>query len=136
MIDAPEIGRDAFAEMPEDDLQIWMRVEQPRADQPQRMHGGLGVKRPIRPKQPVVALVGRDRTGQRIARMQVERHAEVRDRLPERPVLRQVVIERAVGLTGLGKAVHQRADEAELLHAARQLFRGGLRVLHRQRRKP
>jgi hypothetical protein len=29
--------------------------------------------------------------------MQVERHVELRDRAPERPVLRQVVIERAVG---------------------------------------
>ena len=65
--------------------------------------------------------------------MQVERHVELGDRAPERPVLRQVVVERAVGLAGLREAVHQRADKAELLDAARQLTRRLIRVLHRQR---
>ena len=121
--------------MAEDDLQLRVRVEQARADQPQRVHGGFGMERPVRPEQPVVPLVGADRAGQRIARMQVERHVEVGDGLPERPVLRQVVVERAVGAAGLREAVHQRADEAELLDAARQLARRFIRVLHRQRRE-
>ena len=79
VVDAPQIGRDAFAEMAEDDLQLRVLVEQARADQPQRMHGGFGMERPVRPEQPVVAVVAGDRAGQRIARMQIERHVELGD---------------------------------------------------------
>ena len=73
--------------------------------------------------------------GQRIARMQVERHVELGDRAPEWPVLRQVVVDRAVGLFGLREAVHQRADEAELLDAAGQFAGRLLGILHRKRGK-
>ncbi len=121
--------------MAEHDLQVRVLVEQARPDQPQRMHGGLGVERPVRTEQPVVPLVGADVARQRIARMQIERNVELGDGAPERPVLRQVVVDRAVGLFGLREAVHQRADKAELLDAAGQLARRLVRVLHRERGK-
>ncbi len=70
---------------------------------------------------------------QRIARVQIERHAERFHRFPERPVFRQVVIEHVLRRAALREAVDQRADHAELLDAARQLGGGRFRVLHRQR---
>ena len=45
-VDAPEVDRNALAEMAEHDLQVREFVEQAAADQPQRMDGGLGVERP------------------------------------------------------------------------------------------
>ncbi len=134
-VDAPQIDRDALAEMAEHDLELRAFVEQARADQPQRVHRGLGVERPVRPEQPVMAFVHFRPARQRVARVQIERHVERLDRAPERPVLRQVVIEHGVRRAGLGKAVDQRADKAELLDAARQFRGSGLRVLHRQRGK-
>jgi hypothetical protein len=99
------------------------------------MHGGFGAECPGGAHEPRMPAITRYLAGQRIARMQIERHAEPLDLGPERPVLRQVVIDRAVGLADLREAVHQRALEAEVLDAAHELARGGLGVLHRQRRE-
>ena len=60
---------------------------------------------------------------QRIARMQIERHVEPLRRCPERPVLRQVVIDRHVGVADLREAIHQRAAETQLFHTALKLAR-------------
>ena len=49
--------------------------------------------------------------------------------------MRQVIVDRAIRLAGLREPVHERADEAKLLDAARQLARGLLGLLHRKRRK-
>jgi hypothetical protein len=67
--------------------------------------------------------------------VKVKRNVERLDRFPERPELRQIVIEHVVRRTRLREAVDQRADEAEVPDAARELLRGGLRILHRQRRE-
>src|ERR1700733_3219511 len=67
--------------------------------------------------------------------MQIERHVEPLRRRPERPVLRQVVIDRRVGVADLREAVHQRAAETQLFHAALKLARRDLGILHRQRGK-
>ena len=72
---------------------------------------------------------------QRIARVQIERHVEPLDRRPERPVLRQIVIDGGVGVADLREAVDQRAAEAELLDAALEFARRDLGILHRQRGK-
>ena len=77
----------------------------------------------------VDARVGR----QRVARVQVERHVERRDRRPERPVSLKVVIDRPVDALDFGKAVHQGALEAQLPHAALQLAGSHVRILHGQR---
>jgi hypothetical protein len=66
--------------------------------------------------------------------MQIERHVEALDRPPERPVLRQVVVDGLVGSRDLRIAVDQRALEAELLDRALELRNRGVRILHRQRR--
>ena len=70
---------------------------------------------------------------QRVARMQVERHVELLDRGPERPISLEVVVGRRVGIADLGEAVGERAAEAEIAHAALEFADGELRVLHRQR---
>src|SRR2546429_9118098 len=51
VVDAPEIGRDALAEVAEDDLQGREFVEQARSDPPQRMYGGLRGQTPSQPQQ-------------------------------------------------------------------------------------
>src|SRR5579883_3591076 len=99
------------------------------------MHRRLVPERPGRAEQPGMALVDLRLARQRIARMQVERNVESLHRLPERPVLRQVVIDHAVGDAYLREAVDERAAEAELADAAGELARGELGVLHRQRRE-
>ena len=120
VVDAPELYRNAFAEMAEHDLQARVFVEQPGADQPQRMHRRLRGKGPVRAHQPGMAVIEPAPARQRVARVQIERHVELLHRAPERPVLRQIVIEHVVRRAGLREAVDQRADEAELLDAAGQ----------------
>ena len=80
-----------------------------------------------------MALIDLGVARQRIARMQIERHVEPLDRRPERPVLRQVVIDRGLRVADLRKAVDQRAAKAELLDAAFEFARRAVGVLHRQR---
>ena len=132
-VDAPELHRDALAEMAEHHLQLRMFVEQAAADQPQRMHRGLRRKRPVRPEQPGMAFVLLGPARQRIARMQIERHVERLDRAPERPVLRQIVIGHVIRRCRLREAVDQRTDKPEFLDAARELSGRSFRILHRQR---
>src|SRR5262249_43347695 len=59
IVDAPEIVRQAFAEMAEDDLQSRMFVEQSAADQAQCMHRGFRREGPRRSEQPWVTFVQR-----------------------------------------------------------------------------
>ncbi len=99
------------------------------------MDRGLLGKIPRRADQPGMAFVALPMARQRIARMQVKRHAEPLDLGPERPILRQVVINRGVGGADLGKTVDQRALEFEIAHAALEFGGCGLRILHRQRRE-
>ena len=121
VVDPPQRVRQVLAQMAENDLQPRMGVEQAGAHQPQRMHRGLLRERPDRPEQPGMAVVDLRVARQRIARMQIERHVEPLHRRPERPVLRQVVIDRGVVVVDLRKAVDQRAAETEFLHAALEL---------------
>ena len=87
-----------------------------------RMHRGLVAERPGRAHEPGMAGIETRVARQRAARMQIERHVEPLDRRPERPVLRQVVVDRVVGIADLREAVDQRALEAELLDRALKLF--------------
>ena len=66
--------------------------------------------------------------------MQVEGQAGFFDRRPERPVLRQVVIEWLLAVD-LREAVDQRAAEAERVDAALEFCDRKIRILHRQRGK-
>ena len=72
---------------------------------------------------------------QRITRVQVKRHIETFHRRPERPILRQVVIDGCFSVVDLREAIDQRAAKAELLHAALEFTRRARRILHRQCRK-
>src|SRR6516165_3611508 len=60
--------------------------------------------------------------------MQIEGNVEALDRLPERPILRPVVVHHHPRIPGLRIAVDQRAFESELLDAALQLLRRDLRL--------
>src|ERR1700730_2817573 len=108
-----------------------MFVESGAADQPQRMHRGCGLERLGRADQPGVALVER-REDRGRARMQIEWNVEALDRLPERPILRHVVMPYHPRIGGLRIAVDERAFESEVLDAALELLRRALRLLHRQ----
>src|SRR5438477_11459905 len=83
IVDAPQIERQSLAEMTEDDLQAWQLVEQAAADQPQRMHRGLGRKRPVGPEQPVMARVVGYASRQWVTRMQIEGDVQAVDQTPE-----------------------------------------------------
>ena len=133
VVAAPDAEGQAFAHVAEHDLDSRVLVEQARRHQTQRMHGGLLSERPGRAEQPGVPFVDLRHAGQRVARMQVERRVERGHRAPERPVLRKIVVDRRIGLVDLGKAVHIRAHEAELLHAALKLPRRRVGILHRKR---
>ena len=58
VVDPPHVERDALAEMAEYDLQARELVEQPRADQPQRLGGGLAAEVPGRAVKPAMTFVG------------------------------------------------------------------------------
>src|SRR5262249_3552684 len=94
------------------------------------MHRSFRVKRPRWPEQPVVLFVVGNLVGKRVTGMAIDRTIEFRDRPPARAVLWEIVVQRTVRGSGLREAIYQRANEAELLHAARQLPRGFLRILH------
>ena len=64
--------------------------------------------------------------------MQIERHVQTGDDIPERPVLGQVVIQGGVFRIDLGKAVDQRPDEAEIVYAALHFGAGHIDILQRQ----
>ncbi len=68
--------------------------------------------------------------------MQIEWHVQPLELRPERPILRQVVIEKRIRIGALREAVGEDADKAELLHASDELTDGELRILQRQRRQP
>src|SRR5258708_35501796 len=80
-----------------------------------------------------MALVDLRRARQRIARMQVERHVELLALGQESGVALVVEVDHRVRIADLGEAVHQGAAEAELLHAAPELARGAVGVLHGER---
>ena len=82
-----------------------------------------------------MALVDLRRARQRVARMEVERHVELLALGPEIPVAAVVEIHHRVLFFYLREPVHQRAAEAQLFHAADQLARGSVGVLHGKRRE-
>src|SRR5678809_445793 len=84
---------------------------------------------------PRMAFVDLGRARQRVARMQVERHVELLALGPETAVAGVVEIDHGFSLFYLGKPVHERAAEAELLHAAHELARGAVGVLHGKSRE-
>src|SRR3974390_931314 len=89
---------------------------------------------PDRTQQPGMAFVDLAVARQRIARMQIERYIKPLDRRPERPILRQVVMDNFVAIAGLRETVDQRAAEAKILDATLELPRRAIGILHRQRR--
>src|SRR5262245_11490506 len=70
------------------------------------------------------------RTNRHVSWMKVDRNGERLNALPKRQVPGVIQIH------AIGMAVDERALEAELLDAPFELFHGGLRLLHRQVRKP
>src|SRR5882672_2945735 len=118
VVDAPEIEGDALAHVPDHDLQPRMLVEHARPHQPQRMHGCFLTEGPGRPDQPFGALIDAGVLRQGIARMQIERHVEPLDLRPERPILRQVIIEQRIRIGALREAVGEHTDKTQFLHTS------------------
>src|SRR5205823_13932294 len=116
-----------LAEMAENDIEPRVGVEQTRAHQTQGMDRGLVPERPNRTEQPGMALINLA-ARQRIARMQIKRHIEPLDHGPERPILRQVVIDDVVRTAPLRETVDQRAAKAKVLDATLELARGAVRI--------
>src|SRR5262245_65538989 len=129
MVDAPRVVRQALAKMSEDQRQTRMPIEQAAAHQTQGMDGRLRRERPDRPQQPRMTLVDRLARWQWLTRVQVERHVEFFDALPERGIRRVVVIHDFVIATDLRESVDERALEPELFHCASEFLGCGVGVL-------
>src|SRR6516225_11866006 len=122
VVDAPEIERQPLAQVTENDLQPRQLIEQAAADQAQRMQSGFGGKAPGRTKQPGMPVVKRRGPGHGRAGMEVERNVELGERMPERAIGWQVVVNGLVAFRRLRIAVHQCASESEMSDAALQLL--------------
>ena len=110
-------------------------VEEAADHHPQAVARGLDRERPGRAEQRLAALVVAALVRQRVARVQVEGDAERRDPLPERQVLRFVVVGGGLEVADARVAVDEGAAEAELGDAALELGGRPLGVLQRQRRE-
>jgi hypothetical protein len=121
--------------MPQNDLQPRIGIEQARSDQAKRVDRRLLSERPGRPEQPGMAGIDPGIFRQRIAGMQIEGNVELLDLLPERPILRHVIVDWRLMIGDLRKSVDQRAAESERLDTALEFCDRKLRVLHRKRRE-
>ncbi len=135
VVHAPHVVGQAFAEVAQDDPEAGVPVEQAAGHEAQRMHGGFLRERPGGAHQPGMALVDLRPAGDGVARVQVEGRVQPFHGGPEIAVLRRVVIDHVLGRADLREAVDQRTAEAQVLHAALQLARGEVGVLHGQRRE-
>src|SRR5215472_5667828 len=96
------------------------------------MHGRFLTERPCRSEQPGMSIIDLRVGRQRIARVQVEWNVQALDGLPERPILRQVVIEYDVRIACLTKSVDESSFEVELGDTTFKLAGGQIRLLHGQ----
>ncbi len=113
--------------MAQDDLQLRIGVEHAGQHHAHALRRGLHGEAPgrahdHRPVLHVVLVIGLDHRRMRHGRMQIQRHVQRRGALADRPEA-LVVEEHAVG-----RAVDQRALEAELRHRALQFIGRGLRI--------
>src|SRR5215475_9395620 len=83
-------------------------------------------------EQPGMAFINLRPSRQRIAWMKIERHVELFDRGPERPVALEIVVGRRAGIAHLGEAISERAAEPKVPHAALEFADGKFWILHRQ----
>lgn len=115
----------AFGEVAEDEGQVGVTVEQAAEHQADRVGGGFVGEAPGRADQRWVALVDPSLARQRFAWVQVDRHVECRDSLPEFPDRRFVQVLRGIGVADVGVAVDQCPHHAVILYRALQFVRRG-----------
>ena len=108
------------------------RSSAPDEHQAQQMDGGLRMPAPARRFQHTararlqVGVVGLPHGLGRQVRMDVDRHVEIDGRR------QQAVVARMIEEAAFGRAVDERADEAQLLHRAPKLARDSIGALHGQ----
>ena len=108
-------------------------VEQAGAHEPQCVDGRFLRERPGRPEQPIMAFVDLRHPGERIARMQIERHVELFDDPPERPVLRQVVVNSQCRMSPICEKPLTSAPLNRAPARSASSPCAAVRILHRQR---
>src|SRR6266571_3512278 len=91
MVDAPNLEGQPFAEVAENHFELRIFIEQTAAHQAQRVNRSFDRESPGRTSEPRVSLVSLLARGQGQARMKIERHIELLDSCPKRPVLRQII---------------------------------------------
>src|SRR5437660_1587858 len=92
--------------------------------------------RPRGAAQPRMAVIERRPLREWIARMQVERNAQLRHRRPERAISRVVVIDDGLLVADLREAVDHHAFELQLRNRARELAARRVGILQGDCRKP
>ncbi|KAJ0158904.1 Positive regulator of purine utilization [Colletotrichum tanaceti] len=134
VVDAPKVKGELLAQVADDDLEAREAVEDAVGDEAHEVQAdavGEGQRRADEVLALGVELVQDDVGGPR--RVDVDGHVEVADDAPEGVVLGLVVeLVRLAALAGVLEVAEQRAVEAELAHAARQLPARLRRVVHRQ----
>ena len=88
--------REQLAHVSDHDLERRQAVEEPADDEAQHVGRGLDGEGPRGAEQRLAPLVDAALVGKRVARVQVERHVQRGDALPERQVGRLVVVARRV----------------------------------------
>ncbi len=114
---------------------IRMLVEEPTQHQPDGVAGRLVSERPGRAGKLRVAVDRATLARQRLARVQVDRHAELGDPSPELEYRLLVKILHVLVRAEVGIAVHQGALQAQFTHRAFQLVRRRGRILQRHSRE-
>ena len=98
-------------------------MENPAADNTQRMRAGFHAPAPHRTRQNVVAGNRRQRT-HRVGRVQIDRRAQCRRTFPER------IIGTVVEIFAVGVPVDHRAAKLQLAYTALEFVGSGFRILH------
>lgn len=137
VVDAPEVEGDVLAQVAHDDLRLGVAVEDAVDDEAHQVQAdgvGEGQRRADEGLALRVELVEDDVRGR--GRVNVKRHVELRQDLPEGVVLRLIVEEVLLAvLARVLEVTQQGAVEAELLDAAGELLARLDGVVHRQARE-
>src|SRR5262249_51707695 len=135
VIQPPHSVGDTLTQMPENDVQLRIMIEQSTTHQPECMHRGLNTERPGGTHKPRMSLIYGLTVWEWIARMQIQRHIQFFNFRPEWPITKIVQINHCVGIADLREAVHHGSLKAEIFDAPRQFDDRRIRILHRQSRK-
>ncbi len=136
LVEAGHHHRQHLAHVTDDELEAGMAVERAGEHHAEHVDSGFRMPAPAGCLEHAararlqIGVIGLPHCLRRKVRVDVDRHVEVHGRRE------QAFIARVIEEAAFGRAVDERADEAQLLHGAHELAGGGIRALHRQDGEP